>query len=488
MEKNRISSPPPQQTAPAAPTQRSKQATQAAPDDASGGAGGFLSLLSALGDSMECAAEAIPLGSAIDPELVEVTEDPLVSLLPVALAADDTLPAAVLPSVADDAPVDLPAVFTPLTDAAALMAWLSGNMRQTAQTAQMPQVAQTGISQAVSAAVNLEQQGASTLSLAQGNALTGLQNNSLASLQTELVPLGGLVAQTARLDGAADVRAQDAQNPLLGSRRGFSRASSALSSGLASVSTAALAAGQRSVGGDKPLASAASAALTATPAVQTAPERRDAAAAGAGIPRTGSEFNPTPAQAAQIAAPAPDAFARSTGDRAMPGGTTEVWGGGTAGPEASQSVETGTAVAEPQQTAAEDALADQVAFWVSENLQNAELTVTHDGKPVEVSVSMSGKEAHIVFGSDQSETRDLLDASVAQLRELLQSEGLILSGMTVGNSGARNANPDGSGSSGSSDRPRGRQGARQAQVLAPVAEAGVRRANVVTDKSVDVFV
>ena len=441
MEKNRISSPPPAQTAPAAHTSRSKAAAPAAPDDASGGAGGFLSLLSALGDSMECLVEDSVGTTAIDTS----------ELLPV-----------------DDAPTDG-------TDPATLMAWL---------TSQTTQTAQTGVSQAATDTTDLGQ-GASTLNLlAQGNALTGLQDKSLASLQTELVPLGGLVAQTARLDGAADVRAQDSQNPLLGSRRGFSRASSALSAGLAGVSTAALAAGQRSVGSDKPLASAT---LATTPTLQTVPERRDAAAAGAGLPRTGSEFNLTPAPAAQIAAPTPDAFARSTGDRAMPGGTTEVWGGGTAGPEASQSVETGAAVAEPQQTAAEDALADQIAFWVSENLQNAELTVTHDGKPVEVSVSMSGKEAHIVFGSDQSETRELLDASVAQLRELLQSEGLILSGMTVGGSGARNTNPDGRGG-GSDDTPRGRQGGRQAQVLAPVVETGVRRPHVVTDKSVDVFV
>ena len=408
MEKTRVSTPPPQQTAPAAPTNRSKASAQAAPDDASGGAGGFLSLLSALGDAMEVSVDS-----------------------PVGTAATDTT--GLLPL--DDAAADA-------TDASALMAWL------TSQTAQ-----------------------------------TGLQDKSLASLQADFLPPGGLVAQTARLDGAAEVRAQDGENPLPGSRRGFSRAASALSFGLAGVSTAALAAGQRSVGGDKPLASAA---LAATPALQAAPERRDAAVAGAGLPRTGSEFNALPAQvaqAAQAAVPTPDALARSTGDKALPAGTTEVWGSGSAGPEASPSVETGAAVAEPQQTAAEDALAEQVAFWVSENLQNAELTVTHDGKPVEVSVSMSGKEAHIVFGSDQSETRELLDASVAQLRDLLHAEGLTLSGVTVGESGARNANSDGGG-----DTPRGRQGGRQAQVLAPVAETGATRPSVLTDRAVDVFV
>ncbi|MBP6394324.1 MAG: flagellar hook-length control protein FliK [Giesbergeria sp.] len=159
------------------------------------------------------------------------------------------------------------------------------------------------------------------------------------------------------------------------------------------------------------------------------------------------------------------------------------WGAASAGPEAASTTDLASPLAEPGQTAAEEALAEQVAFWVSENLQNAELTVTHDGKPVEVSVSMSGKEAHIVFGSDQSETRDLLDASMAQLRDLLHSEGLILSGVTVGESGARNANADGS-----SDTPRGRQGARQAQVLAPVAETRAPRAQILTDRAVDVFV
>ena len=72
---------------------------------------------------------------------------------------------------------------------------------------------------------------------------------------------------------------------------------------------------------------------------------------------------------------------------------------------------------------------------------------------------------------------------VAQLRDLLHSEGLILSGVTVGESGARNANADGN-----SDTPRGRQGARQAQVLAPVAETRAPRAQILTDRAVDVFV
>ena len=454
MEKNRISSPSPQQTAVATPTQRSKPTTPVAPDSASGGTGGFLSLLSALGDSMDCLADDFIGGSVIDTSEILLVEE---------------------------APIDG-------VDSATLMAWLVSQTSQTAQTAQTAQTSQTSqtsqtaptsAGHAVVDTADLGQ-GTSNLILTQGQALTGLQDKSLVSLQAELLPPGGLVAQTARLDGAADVRAQNNENSLPSPRRGFARVSNALSSGLAGVSTAALVAGQRSVTGNKPLASAA---LAAAPVSQTAPERRDAAAVGAGIPRTGSEFNPAPAQLGQAAVSVPDAFARSAADRAMPSGMTDVWGGGIAVPEPSQSLESSTVLAEPQQTAAEDALAEQVAFWVSENLQNAELTVTHDGKPVEVSVSMSGKEAHIVFGSDQSETRELLDASVAQLRDLLHSEGLILSGVTVGASGARNPNSDGG-----SDTPRGRQGTRQAQVLAPVAEMGSTRPRILTESAVDLFV
>ena len=451
MEKNRISSPSPQQTAVATPTQRSKPTTPVAPDSASGGTGGFLSLLSALGDSMDCLADDFIGGSVIDTSEILLVEE---------------------------APIDG-------VDSATLMAWLVSQTSQTSQTAQTSQTSQTSQTAPTSAGHAVVDtadlgQGTSNLILTQGQALTGLQDKSLVSLQAELLPPGGLVAQTARLDGAADVRAQNNENSLPSPRRGFARVSNALSSGLAGVSTAALVAGQRSVTGNKPLASAA---LAAAPVSQTAPERRDAAAVGAGIPRTGSEFNPAPAQLGQAAVSVPDAFARSAADRAMPSGMTDVWGGGIAVPEPSQSLESSTVLAEPQQTAAEDALAEQVAFWVSENLQNAELTVTHDGKPVEVSVSMSGKEAHIVFGSDQSETRELLDASVAQLRDLLHSEGLILSGVTVGASGARNPNSDGG-----SDTPRGRQGTRQAQVLAPVAEMGSTRPRILTESAVDLFV
>jgi flagellar hook-length control protein FliK len=79
----------------------------------------------------------------------------------------------------------------------------------------------------------------------------------------------------------------------------------------------------------------------------------------------------------------------------------------------------------------EDSVAEQVSYWVNQNIQNAELTIEHDGHPVQVTVSLNGNEAHVSFTSDQNETRALLDASVAQLRALLESQGLVLSGMSA---------------------------------------------------------
>ena len=142
------------------------------------------------------------------------------------------------------------------------------------------------------------------------------------------------------------------------------------------------------------------------------------------------------------------------------------------------------AALDPPAAGAEDAVTEQASYWVSENLQNAELTVTHEGMPVEVSVSLSGKEAHVAFRSDESQTRELLDASQDQLRDMLGNEGLVLSGVSVGESGARNAS--GEGAAAQRGRAAGRVG-----VQVPVAEGASEarsRPNVLTDRAVDVFV
>lgn len=150
-------------------------------------------------------------------------------------------------------------------------------------------------------------------------------------------------------------------------------------------------------------------------------------------------------------------------------------------------VETGGADAafvDPAQMNAEEQVADRVAYWVHQKTQNAEVTLNRDGQPVEVLVSLSGNEAHVSFRSDQAQTRELLDQSMSQLRELLRSEGLVLSGMSVGTSAGHGAE----GRNADSQRQRGE--ARQVQVVsaAPAGQDLVRRTGSSSNRAVDVFV
>jgi flagellar hook-length control protein FliK len=140
--------------------------------------------------------------------------------------------------------------------------------------------------------------------------------------------------------------------------------------------------------------------------------------------------------------------------------------------------------ADATQSGVEDQISEQVAYWVNQETQNAELTVHRDGLPVEVSVSLSGNEAHVTFRSDQEQTRELLDRSMAQLSELLRGEGLVLSGMSVGSSAGRSL---AGGQGGDQKRQREEAGQRQVNVVAPAG--GLRaRTDQSLDGSVDVFV
>ncbi|MBV7544136.1 flagellar hook-length control protein FliK [Acidovorax sp. sic0104] len=137
---------------------------------------------------------------------------------------------------------------------------------------------------------------------------------------------------------------------------------------------------------------------------------------------------------------------------------------------------------DPAQLAAEEQIADQVSYWVHQKTQNAELTLDRDGQPVEVSVTLTGNEAHVSFRSDQAHTRDMLDRSMAQLSELLRSEGLVLSGMSVGTSAGQGGGPG--------DQQRQRDGSRQAQVVssAPAGSTSLQRTGASPDRAVDIFV
>jgi flagellar hook-length control protein FliK len=308
----------------------------------------------------------------------------------------------------------------------------------------------------------------------------------------------GLVAETALLDGAADVKEAGLQGPVAGYGRILSRMQSALTQRAAN--TGSIASQDATVGRaaqGNPSHQQVIAQHAGVNAFQGMGESAAAAAgqlpseqlerAGAATPAAFAPESLSPAagglMAASGASRGGEASSGRSGDGQPNGG---AWSDGAV---VSGQVETGSVgdsslFADPSPASAEELVTDQVAYWVNQKTQTAELTLDRAGQPVEVSVSLSGNEAHVTFRSDQSETRELLDRSMAQLSDLLRSEGLVLSGMSVGTS-AR----DGAGS-GDSGQQRHREGARQAQVAtsAPAGTAAVQRAGGVTDRTVDIFV
>lgn len=325
-----------------------------------------------------------------------------------------------------------------------------------------------------------------------GNFLAiGSRGVTLASSGGEL----GLVAQTAALDGAAETQAD--QGLGVASAAGKKATPSPRFSGATTANLHLRATTDfRQEPLDRQVSSAALASVLQA-AATGAVAQRDPLAAGAGGQHPGASGATPFATQTPLGLSGQEGFFASQGQ-----GQGANRGGDGRGGASGQGAEAGGwqtavgSVAEPAHLGdnpfadlaaalpAEDAVAEQVSYWVSQNIQNAELTVDHDGHPVEVMVSLNGNEAHVSFRSDQDETRALLDASTAQLRDLLESQGLTLSGMTVGHS-ASQSNRDNNGSQ--RDNPRGARQTTTVQASTPVD--GTRRSSgLISDKAVDVFV
>lgn len=139
-------------------------------------------------------------------------------------------------------------------------------------------------------------------------------------------------------------------------------------------------------------------------------------------------------------------------------------------------------MADPTTVPLETTVAETVSYWVTQGVQNAQLKLDgFGGTPVEVSISLKGDEAHIDFRTDQPEIRQILEGAVAQLKDLLTSEGLVLSGVSVGSSGQ-----DGAGAQEQRNRP----GTRQATITTPdvVPTESRQRVNPSVGRAVDLFV
>lgn len=310
----------------------------------------------------------------------------------------------------------------------------------------------------------------------------------------------GLVAETAKLDTSADfkdLKETPAQSTVAGFGRSFSRMLGTQAQRVGGAGGAEVATGA-ALGADAAQRHSASQGAAAALAQATGERATVGALVASAVAERGVGTPASPEGRDMVFAGADSLLAgvvAARGSEAAPGGRPGEgnaggggWSDGAAGMSPLEPGNTdNTAVfVDPAAAGAEEQVADQVAYWVNQKTQNAELTLNRDGQPVEVSVSLSGNEAHVTFRSDQAQTREMLDQSMAQLRDLLRSEGLVLSGMSVGTSARDGAGPQG----GDAGQSRGRDGARQAQVLssAPVGTASLARDGSGPDRSVDIFV
>ena len=130
----------------------------------------------------------------------------------------------------------------------------------------------------------------------------------------------------------------------------------------------------------------------------------------------------------------------------------------------------------------ESMVADTVSYWVTQGVQSAELTLDgFGGETVEVRISLKGDEAHIGFRTDQPEIRQILEGATTHLKDLLTSEGLVLSGVSVGGSGQEGAG---------AQQQRNRPAARQATITATdgLASDSPKRVSPTVGRAVDLFV
>ena len=458
MEQARITNQQPSQGHQAVRGKQPSQARDAAGQAQDSGSGGFLSLLAALGDGVLQDGTMLQDGGL----LLEANEPVVVD----GAAEDVPLSWPWMTALSDQA---LP---TPTVDSTAMPGFLV--MQTVGPLATPPETQAVG--------------------LGGWSGAHGMRG-ALASLET--LPQNGLVAQTAVLDSAVPLRQGTLENgsmdaSLAAAPGGVRRLPTRVNGGLVSAGGLPITAGTqgaqalKSQVGMKDL-SAMQAAQAVAGQNPVAEHHSAVALVREGARLAGQDQTPVPGSLAPLVTGFSEGGGRSFAPRSGDQGGSAATGfgayGGNAETQGMASVETGAAVFDPGMAGTEDAVAEQVAFWVRQNIQNAEMTIQHDGQAVEVSVSLTGNEAHVSFGSDQAETRSLLDGSVAQLREMLRQEGLSLSGVTVGESGQRQGSEE-SGRSNQQSLPR----KTVVEVPAPLQTGPRSGASHQTDRSIDIFV
>ena len=128
-----------------------------------------------------------------------------------------------------------------------------------------------------------------------------------------------------------------------------------------------------------------------------------------------------------------------------------------------------------------------MAFWMNSRQQKAEVVLDRDGEPVRVQVTMEGSTAHVTFRSDEQATRSMLDASVAQLRDMLASQGVELAGVQVDAQGGGNQQGNSSSAAQDTFMPEGARRVRLQSTGGVEQAAGMPRSSGASRRGVDIF-
>ena len=126
---------------------------------------------------------------------------------------------------------------------------------------------------------------------------------------------------------------------------------------------------------------------------------------------------------------------------------------------------------------------EEVSYWIGQDIQKAEMTLDGLGlNPVEVSISMQGNEAQVMFRTDEVQTREALSSAAEELQEALSRQGVALSSVSVGTSHSGGAQQQ---NSGGGQRPGWKVGTVE---VAEVAQAAQTVRTLGPGRTVDLFV
>lgn len=177
--------------------------------------------------------------------------------------------------------------------------------------------------------------------------------------------------------------------------------------------------------------------------------------------------------------------AASAGPRATTGGTgpdaqagatagqdiATIHAGGGSGARLLDSAVTGTAQssASARHEGAEadmpQSFTETMRLWAQGQRQRAEVVIERDGVPLRVQVALEGSQAQVHFRAGEEGTRAMLDAGLAQLRDMLAQQGVTLAGVSV-TADTADAGEAGSGRGG--DAPARQARTARISVAAPV--------------------